>query len=105
MQAGPQDSVAAASDLVHPHDVHDVQTDAAEDPGTAAAERDAVVGVCAIDGVHAGVINRHDGDPYHEKDQRHQHTVGNVELGGFGVAEDFEEPAGKKAHKTRDEKT
>lgn len=85
MLAGAQNLIAAARDLMHPHDVHDVQTDAGKDPGTAATERHAIECLCAIYRVHTAVVNRHDCDAHHEKHSRHQHTVGNVEPGGFRV--------------------
>lgn len=88
-----QHSVAAAGDLVHPHDVHDVQADAGADPGHAAAPGHQVVGLGAVDSVHAAVVDRHDGDADQEEDHRHGDTVGHVGPRGLWVAEHLEEPA------------
>lgn len=85
MPAGAQNLIAAAGNLMHPHDVHDVQTDAGKDPSAAATERHPIEGLRAVDGVHTAVVNRHDCDAHHEKHSRHEHAVGNVESGGFRV--------------------
>lgn len=85
MLAGAQDLIATASNLMHPHDVHDVQTDAGKDPCAAAAERHPIEGLRAVYSVHTAVVNRHDRDSHHEEHDRHEHAVGNVESGGFRV--------------------
>lgn len=85
LPAGAQDFVASARDFVHPHDVHDVQADAGEDPGAAPAEGDLVEGFRPVHGAHPAVVDRHDGDPHQEKHEGHQYPVGHVGLGRFGV--------------------
>lgn len=90
-----QHSVAAAGDLVHPHDVHDVQADAGADPSHAATPGHQVVGLGAVDRVHAAVVDRHDGDADQEEDHRHGDAVGHVGPRGLWVAEHLEEPAEK----------
>lgn len=79
------DLVAAAGDLMHPHDVHDIQRDAGDDPGSAAFRRDAVKGFGAVHRPHAAVVEGHDGDANQEEDQGHCHPVSDVGLGGLGV--------------------
>lgn len=78
---------------MHPHDVHDVQADAGADPGHAAAPGHQVVGLGAVDRVHAAVVNWHDGDTDQEEDHRHGDAVGHVGPRGLWVAENLEEPA------------
>lgn len=70
---------------MHPHDIHDVQADAGEDPSAAAAEGDPVEGLRAVHGAHSGVVYWHDSDPHQEKHSRHQYPVSHVRLGNFGV--------------------
>lgn len=70
---------------MHPHDVHDVQADAGEDPSASAAEGDLVEGLRAVHRAHSAVVYRHDGDPHQEKYDCHQYPVSHVGLGGFGV--------------------
>lgn len=83
--ARAQHLVTATRNLVHPHDVHDVQTEAGEDPGPTATKWDAVEGLGAVDGIHAAVVEWHDGDPHQEEDGCHQHPIGDVGPGGFRV--------------------
>lgn len=70
---------------MHPHDIHDVQTDAGKDPGTAATEWHPIEGLRAVYRVHTAIVNRHDCDAHHEKHKCHEHAVGDVESGGFRV--------------------
>lgn len=88
-----QHFVAAAGNLVHPHDVHDVQADTGADPGYAAAPGHQVEGLGAIDCIHAAVVDRHDGDADQEKDYGHGDAVRHVGPRGLGVSEHLEEPA------------
>lgn len=88
-----QNSVAAARDLVHPHNVHDVQADAGADPGYPATPRHQVEGFRAVDRIHATVVDRHDSDADHEKHHRHGDAVRHVGPRGLGVTKYFEEPA------------
>lgn len=85
LSAGAQHFITSPGDLVHPHEVHDIQAYAGADPGTAATQGDPVEGVGAIDRVHAAVVERHDADPHQEEHHRHHHPVRHVGLGGFGV--------------------
>lgn len=80
-----QHLVAASGDLVHPHDVHDVQADAGADPGDAASPGHQVEGVGAVDWVHTTVVHWHDGDADKEKDHCHGDTIHHVGPGRFGV--------------------
>lgn len=85
LPTGAQDFDAATSDFMHPHDVHDVQTDAGEDPSAAATEGDFVEGIGAVHGAHPAVVYWHNGDPDQEKHDRHQYPISHVGLGDFGV--------------------
>lgn len=85
LPTGAQDFEAAASNFMHPHDVHDVQTDAGEDPSAAATEGDVVEGIGAVHGAHPAVVYWHNGDPDHEKHECHQYPISHVGLGDFGV--------------------
>lgn len=73
-----QHPVAPAGDLVHPHDVHEVQADAGADPGGAAAPGNPVESLRAVDGAHAAVVHGHDGNAHQEEDPRHGHAVDHV---------------------------
>ena len=80
-----QHPVAATGDLLHPHDVHDIQADAGADPSYAAPPRHKVEGLRAIDCVHATVVDGHDGDAYHEKHDCHDNAICHVGPRGLGV--------------------
>lgn len=69
------DLVAAASDLVHPHGIKDVEGDAGGDPGDLSAKAQAVVLGGAEGGKNTGPVRWHDGDTHQEEDHRHGHTV------------------------------
>lgn len=88
-----QNFVAAARDLVHPHNVHDVQADAGADPGYTATPRHQVEGFRAIDGIHASVVDWHDSDADHEKHCCHGDAICHIGPRGLGITKHFEEPA------------
>lgn len=71
---------------MHPHDVHDVQTDTGADPGHAAPPGHQVEGLGAIHRVHAAVVDRHDGDADHEKDNCHGDAVCHIGPGRLGIS-------------------
>lgn len=80
-----QHLVAAAGDLMHPHNVHDVQTDTGADPSYAAAPRHEVEGLSAIDCIHTTIVERHDGNADHEKDYCHGNAICHVGPRGLGI--------------------
>lgn len=88
-----QHLVAAAADLMHPHDVHDVQADTGADPSHAATPGHKVEGLSAIDCIHTTVIDWHDGDADHEKDYCHGNAICHVGPRRLGITQYLEEPA------------
>lgn len=80
-----QHFVAAAGNLMHPHNVHDVQADTGADPGYTATPGHQVEGLSAVDCIHATVVDWHDSDADHEKDYCHGNPVCHVGPGGLGI--------------------
>lgn len=80
-----QHPVAAAGDLMHPHNVHDVQADTGADPGYTTTPGHQVVGLGAVDHIHTTVVDRHDGDADHEKDYCHGDAIRHVGPRGLGI--------------------
>lgn len=80
-----QHLVATAGNLVHPHDVHYVQAYTGADPGYTASPGHQVVGLGAVNRVHAAVVDWHDGDADHEKDYCHGDAVCHVGPRGLGI--------------------
>lgn len=91
-----QHFVAATSDLMHPHDVHDVQADTGADPGYTATPGHQVEGFGAIDRIHTAVVDRHDSDANHEKDHCHGNAVRHVGSRGLRITKHLKEPAEKQ---------
>lgn len=88
-----QHLVAAAGNLMHPHNVHDVQADTGADPSHAASPGHKVEGLSAIDCIHTTVVDWHDGDADHEKDYCHSNAICHVGPGGLGITKYLKEPA------------
>lgn len=80
-----QHFVAAAGNLMHPHNVHDVQADAGADPGDTATPGHQVKSVSAIDRVHTTVVDWHDSDADHEKNECHGNAICHVGPGGLRI--------------------
>lgn len=78
---------------MHPHDVHDVQADTGADPGYTATPGHQVEGFSAIDRVHTTVVDWHDSDADHEKNDCHGNAICHVGPGGLGVTKYLKEPA------------
>lgn len=81
-----QHSVATPCNLMHPHDVHDVQTDTGADPGHAASPGYQVEGLGAVDCIHTTVVHWHDSDADHKKDCCHGDAVCHIGPGWLGVS-------------------
>lgn len=69
------DLVAAASDLVHPHGIEDVEGDAGRDPGYLSTKAQTVILGGAEGRQDTGPVRWHDGDTHQEEDHRHGHAV------------------------------
>lgn len=80
-----QHLVAAAGNLMHPHNVHDVQADTGADPGYTATPGHQVEGLSAVDCTHTTVVDGHDGDADHEKDYCHCNAIRHVWPRGLGI--------------------
>lgn len=80
-----QHLVAATSNLMHPHNVHDVQADTGADPGYTPTPGHQIEGLSAIDCIHTTVVDWHDSDADHEKDYCHGNTICYVGPGGLWI--------------------
>lgn len=90
--SGVQDLQAAPEDPVHPHEVHDVQTDAGDDPGTSGSRWESVERLGTNHATHLTVIQRDDHDPDQEERECHGYSVNQAWSGDLVVTKGLKEP-------------
>lgn len=90
--AGAQNFQAPPKDLAHPHGVHDVEAEAAEDPGTASPRSESVEGLGAVHTVHLAVVDWNDRDPHQEKGKGHGYSINKAGVGKLVVAQNLKKP-------------
>lgn len=62
---------APSKNLAHPHEVHDIQTEAANNPGNSGTQGHPADSLQAKHEVHAAIVDGHDHNPHQEERDCH----------------------------------
>lgn len=77
---------------MHPHNIHDIETEATEDPGNARPCCESVKGLCAVHAVHLAVVDWNDCDPHEKEGGSHGYSISKAGFGKLVVAQNLKKP-------------